>query len=270
MTTTELGTVGRRLTSGEQQQYRDDGYLTGLPLFDAAAVKQMQRRFGELCELLPADVEMGRVNCWHKANRWIDHVCRTPALLDYVEDLAGPNFFLWGAQFFCKFPGDGTIVPWHQDAQYWPLSPRKAVTAWIALFDTDRENAAMQVVKGTHQTGDVEHRTSYTENYILPEEIDSAAIDASRVVSLDMRAGEMSLHDDGLIHGSGANESDRVRVGLTLRFCATDVKCDLDVWPYFEAFLVRGIDEFQHNPQGKIPTQDGFPVTKFQHSSEFD
>jgi hypothetical protein len=270
MTTTELGTVGRRLTSRERQQFRDDGYLTGLPLFDVAAVGQLQRRFGELCELLPAGVEMGRVNCWHKANRWVDSVCRTPALLDCVEDLVGPNFYLWGAQFFCKFPGDGSIVPWHQDAQYWPLSPRKAVTAWIAFFDTDRENAAMQVVKVTHRGGDVEHRTSDNENYILPEEIDSAAIDASHVISLDLHAGEMSLHDDGLIHGSGANNSDRVRVGLALRFCATDVKCDLSGWPNFETYLVRGIDEFHHNPPGKIPMQDGFPTGKFQLSSEFE
>jgi hypothetical protein len=269
MTTATLNTIGRRLTSDEQQQYREDGYLTGLPLFDAAAVEQLQQRFDELCAMLPEGVEMSRINCWHKANRWVDQLCRTPALLDYVEDLAGPNFFLWGAQFFCKFPHDGTVVPWHQDAQYWPLSPRKAVTAWIALFDTDRENAAMQVVKGTHRGGDVEHRTSANEHYILNEEIDPAAIDPSRVVSIDLRAGEMSLHDDGLIHGSAANDSDRIRAGLALRFSPTDVRCDLSVWPNFEAYLVRGVDEFRHNPQGKLPTADGFPTGKFQLSAEF-
>lgn len=269
MTTTQLSTVGRRLTDRERRQYRDDGYLTGLPLFDADAVQSLQRRFKELCEMLPAGIAMGRVNCWHKANHWVDRVCRTPALLDYIEDLAGPNFYVWGAQFFCKFPGDGTIVPWHQDAQYWPLSPCNAVTAWIALFDTDEKNAAMRVVKGSHRIGDVEHRTSDDENYILSEEIPPSSIDPNQVVSLCMRAGEMSLHDDGLIHGSEANGSDRIRAGLALRFSPTDVRCDLSVWPNFEAYLVRGVDEFRHNPSGKIPAQDGFSTGKFQHSSEF-
>ena len=34
------------------------------------------------------------------------NLCRTPAILDYVEDLLGPNFFQWGGQFFLKEPKD--------------------------------------------------------------------------------------------------------------------------------------------------------------------
>ena len=52
----------------------------------------------------------------------------------------------------------------------------------------------------------------------------------------------MSLHDDGLLHGSGANLSDRIRCGLAMRFCPHDVKCDRSVWPTFEAYPVRGIE----------------------------
>ena len=37
-----------------------------------------------------------------------------PSILDYVEDLIGPNFVLWGGQFFLK--DFDAIVPWHQDA----------------------------------------------------------------------------------------------------------------------------------------------------------
>ena len=77
-------------------------------------------------------------------------LCRTPAILDYVEDIAGPDFYQWGGQFFVKYPGDGSIVPWHQDAQYWPLTPRRTVTVWLAIHDADEANAAMQVVAGSH------------------------------------------------------------------------------------------------------------------------
>ena len=37
---------------------------------------------------------------WHKASKKFYDLCRTPAILDYVEDLIGPNFVQWGGQFF--------------------------------------------------------------------------------------------------------------------------------------------------------------------------
>ncbi len=260
----------RRLTEAEKQQYREDGYVSPLPLFADDGVRVMQSRFHELRDKLPASVEMGRVNCWHKANRWVYDLSCTPALLDCVEDLLGENFYLWGAQFFCKFPSDGTVVPWHQDAQYWPLSPRKSVTAWISIFDTDIENAAMQIVRGTHRMGDFEHSEVDHAHYILPQEIDEKSIAPDRIVTLRLKAGQFSFHNDGLIHGSGPNRSNRIRAGLVLRFSPTEVKCDLAEWPNFEAYLARGHDEFQHNPQGKMPRGDGCPTDKFQHSSEFE
>jgi len=220
-------------------------------------------------EALPPGLDFNRVNCWHKANRWVYDLTLTPALLNYVEDLLGPHFFLWGAQFFCKFPNDGTVVPWHQDAQYWPLSPRKAVSVWIAIFDTNLSNAAMQVVPGSHHNGAVTHRSVNNESYVLKEEINPDSIHLDEVVTFELKAGEMSLHDDGLIHGSGPNTSDRIRAGLALRFSPSDVVCDMSVWPTFEAYPVRGKKGLKNNPIGKIPTKNGIPTKMFPHSSEF-
>ena len=44
---------------------------------------------------------------------------------------------------------------------------------------------------------------------------------------------------------------------------------DLKVWPTFESYLVRGVDEYQHNPEGKPPTVNGYPVRVGQASSDF-
>ena len=51
----------------------------------------------------------------------------------------------------------------------------------------------------------------------------------------------MSLHDDGLLHGSLANNSDRVRCGITMRFAPVNVKANLSIWPHFETQLARGM-----------------------------
>lgn len=259
----------RRLTAEEIQQFHDWGYVKNLPVFAEPAVDELQTRFQELAARLPAEANISKVNMWHKASAWFYQLCRTPAILDYVEDLIGPNFFQWGGQFFVKYPRDGSIVPWHQDAQYWPLSPCKTVTVWLAIYDADESNAAMQIVRGSHLRGAMSHHQVVGEHYVLEQEADQEQIDPANIVTLNLKAGEISLHDDGLLHGSGPNNSDRIRCGLTMRFCPTEVKCDLNVWPTFEAYMARGIDAYNHNPIGKVPGGEGFPVRKFQHSSDF-
>ena len=54
-----------------------------------------------------------------------------------------------------------------------------------------------------------------------------------------------------------------------MRFCPTEVKCDLNVWETFESYPARGTDDQNLNPRGPVPTGEMFPVRKFQHSSEF-
>ena len=68
-----------------------------------------------------------------------------------------------------------------------------------------------------------------------------------------MAAGEMSMHDDRIVHGSEPNRSDRLRCGLTIRYSAGEVKCDTSVWPQFRAYWMRGSDRWRHNPAGTPP-----------------
>ena len=149
----------RRLTNKEKDKYSKDGYLTGLPVFDEEAKDDLNDLFVSLSSRLSSNIDINQTNMWHKASLKFYNLCRTPAILDYVEDLLGPNFFN-GRSIFLKEPKDGSVVPWHQDAQYWPLSPAKSVTVWLALYDTDEENAAMKVVKGSHKQGMFKHHTN--------------------------------------------------------------------------------------------------------------
>ncbi|MFT5447082.1 MAG: non-heme Fe2+,alpha-ketoglutarate-dependent halogenase [Gammaproteobacteria bacterium] len=259
----------RRLSAQEIADYAEHGYVRNLPVFNSAGVAMLQRGFDELSTRLPDGIDINQVNCWHKASRWFYDLCCTPVILDYVEDLIGPDFFQWGGQFFVKYPGDGSVVPWHQDAQYWPLTPARAVTVWLAIHDADEGNSAMQVVRGSHRTAQFRHHTNDASNLVLDQEVSTEQFDADQVVTMALKAGEISLHDDGLLHGSGPNLSDRVRCGLTMRYCPSDVKCDLSVWPNFEAYPVRGTDRYRHNPVGALPSLELYPVAKFQHSSEF-
>ena len=259
----------RRLNDLEKKQYEEDGYITGLQVFSEEAKGDLDNLFFSLTSRLDKSIDLNQTNMWHKASLRFYRLCRTPAILDYVEDLIGPNFYQWGGQFFLKEPKDGSVVPWHQDAQYWPLSPSKTVTVWLALYDTDEENGAMKIVKGSHKKGIFEHRVNSSKTLVLDQEVPDSQINQNDVVSLNLKAGQISLHDDGLLHGSLANNSNRRRCGVTMRFAPVNVKANLSIWPHFETQLARGVDNFNFNPVAEIPKGEGTPIKKFQFSKEF-
>ena len=161
--------------------------------------------------------------------------------------------YLWGTQFFAKDPGDGKLTPWHQDAFYWPLHPHRSVTAWLAFAGSDRANGAMQVIPGSHTVGHLQHGAFNHRKAVLPLQLEAGQVDPREAVFLELAAGEMSLHDDRIVHGSQPNRSNRLRCGLTIRYSAGEVKCDTREWPMFQAFWVRGTDRWRHNPVGTPP-----------------
>ena len=262
----------RRLTNEEKESYLKDGYLTGVPVFDVEAKDDLNDLFVSLSSRLSNDIDINQTNMWLKASLKFYNLCRTPAILDYVEDLLGPNFFQWGGQFFLKEPKDGSVVPWHQDAQYWPLKPANAVTVWLAVYDTDKENGAMKVVSGSHKKGSngFKHHTNNASHLVLDQEVSEDQIDQDNIVYMDLKAGEISLHNDALLHGSDPNNSDRRRCGITMRFSPTNVKGDLNEWPFFETQLARGVDSFKLNPIAQIPRGEATPIKRFCYSKDFE
>ena len=69
-----------------------------------------------------------------------------------------------------------------------------------------------------------------------------------------LKAGEISLHTDLLLHGSEANQSDRRRCGLTLRYCAAEVRAGLG-W-HEKGVWVSGSDPTGHWANRPRPQAD--------------
>ena len=140
---------------------------------------------------------------WHKASRKFYDVAHTPAILDYVEDLLGSDFYLWGGQFFYKPAFSKSIVPWHQDSQYWPLEPSNSVTVWLAVFDTDKENSAMKIVSGSH-------KARYLFGLALHLEVDEVPLTPrtkTREHNIGIRDTITSARAKGFTEGAWFNES---------------------------------------------------------------
>ena len=80
---------------------------------------------------------------WHKHCRGIWDIVTDSRIIDVVSDLLGDTVVLRHSHLFAKLPGDPKRVSWHQGASYWPLTPSRVVSAWLAIDDTDVANSAI-------------------------------------------------------------------------------------------------------------------------------
>ena len=217
------------LSSDQVETYNREGYLTAINIFDAQQAAELRGYFDQLLStVMAAGEDSYSISTAHlKYNRVYD-LLKHPDIVSHVKDLLGEHVVGWGSHFFCKMPHDGKAVSWHQDASYWPLTPSRTATVWLAIDDADQENACMRFIPGSHSHGQLAWRESEdNENNVLNQTVENA-LDYGAPVDNVLKAGQMSIHNDLLLHGSNANDSDRRRCGLTLRYCAADVHAYMD------------------------------------------
>lgn len=213
------------LTAEQVARFNRDGYLKPFRIFSDAEVADLRAYFDRLLQKYTAEgKDSYSISSAHLRHGRVWDVLTNPRIVAIVTDLLGPSVVAWGSHFFCKMPGDGKTVSWHQDASYWPLTPSKAVTVWLAVDNADRGNAAMKYIPGTHVLGHLTYKLTETDasnvlNQTVPE-----VEKYGDPVYVELKAGEASVHSDLLLHGSDANESARRRCGLTLRYTPGDVK----------------------------------------------
>ncbi|PPR60072.1 MAG: Ectoine dioxygenase [Alphaproteobacteria bacterium MarineAlpha4_Bin2] len=185
---------------------------------------------------------------------------RDPNILDMVEQVIGPDIILWNSSFFAKPAVNGKKTPWHQDGEYWPLRPLATCTVWLAVDDATVENGCLKFMPGSHKVKELRpHRTNNDPNFTLHQELLESEYDDEKSVALELEAGQMSLHDVYLLHGSEANDSGKPRRGMTMRFMpgtsvfdrekAKQLTRDLGVVDHSDRtiYLMRGEDQTGEN-----------------------
>jgi hypothetical protein len=234
------------LTSDQLAYYNVEGYLAPIRALSSDAAAELREFFnGVLTQTLADGGSSYSINGAHRRFPEVWDLMHNTAIVDAVADILGPNVVAWGAHFFCKLPHDGKIVDWHQDAVYWPMTPSKTVTVWLAIDDTDAGNACMRFIPQSHLHGTLMHTPSVAaEDNVLNLKVPDPLSFGSAPVDNCLLAGEFSLHSDLLLHGSKANTSDRRRCGITLRYCAADVRAYLG-W-HEKGMVVRGTDPGGH------------------------
>lgn len=249
----------KKLTQAQIQEFNARGCLFPLDVFTPEEAEANRVYFEKLMDMATvAGRNNYSINGWHRSCAGIYDLLMDDRILDYVADLLGENLVSRMTHYFAKMPGDDKTVAWHQDASYWPLTPSKTVTVWLAIDDASVENSAMEIIPGSHVHGQIAFdRSKPEENNVLNQSVNNAE-QFGKPVALEMKAGQISIHSDLLLHGSKPNVSDRRRCGLTLRYMPPEVRTtDKDRSP---AVICRGSDPsgyWQHVPR---PEGDAVPA----------
>ena len=152
------------LTPDQIQHFNEKGFICPLDVFSEAEISQHRESFNQLMEKVLAEGGNSySINGWHTRCAGIHDLITEDRILDYVQEILGENLICWGTHYFCKLPGEEKQVSWHQDASYWPLSPSKTVTVWLAIDDASVENGAMTVIPKSHLHGQIAFERSTAE-----------------------------------------------------------------------------------------------------------
>ncbi len=239
------------LAEADVARYWDDGFLFPVRVMSPevaasarSALEAVERDW--LAQDLPQPLNTyKRVNA-HVVMPFVADIARSPAILDVVEGVLGPDILIYSAEFFVKEPHTPHVVSMHQDLTYWGLGAIDGlVTAWVALSPATVASGCMEFVAASHKNPILPHDDTFDANNLLSRgqeiQVDIAEEEKTAIV---LEPGEMSLHHGLTIHGSGPNTSADRRIGCVIRYVRPDMAQTVGARDY--AMDARGADRFGH------------------------
>ncbi len=205
------------LSEAEVERYHEDGYVVPEYRLSEETLQDIRADYDRLLARHPEFRDYCPTLLRHDLS--FLNYARDPNILDMVAQVIGPDIILWNSSFFAKPAVNGKKTPWHQDGEYWPLRPLATCTVWLAIDEATVENGCLKFMPGSHKRKELRpHRTNKDPNFTLHQELLESEYDDDKAVPLELEAGQMSLHDVYLLHGSEANDSGKPRRGMTMRF----------------------------------------------------
>jgi ectoine hydroxylase-related dioxygenase (phytanoyl-CoA dioxygenase family) len=163
---------------------------------------------------------------------------RCHRIVDTLEAVLGDEVYLYHYKMMVKEPRVGGAWEWHQDYGYWYnngcLFPDMA-SCMIAVDGATRANGCLQVLRGSHKLGRLEHGQHGTQAGADPERIEAAA-ERLDLVYCEMEPGTSLFFHANTLHRSDANESENPRWSLICCYNSRDNPCsDLPGHPSYRA-----------------------------------
>jgi len=242
------------LTAAQIQQYNDDGYIVLKGMLNPEQIALLGRtaredRVLDQHSFGKADGEGGtvRLSLWnHPTDTVYGAIARSESIVGVAEQLLEGEVYHYHSKMIMKDAKVGGAWAWHQDYGYWyqngVLYPL-LTSAFIAVDRANRENGCMQVIKGSHLIGRIEHTLTGEQAGANLERVEEI-LKVLPLVYVEMEPGDVLYFHSNTLHRSDQNKSDNPRWSIICCYNAARNN------PYKEAHHPR------YTPLHKVPDSE--------------
>ena len=209
------------LNENQMKQFQADGFILMEALFDAEEIEMLRSTAHADRELdkhsfSRADGEGGKVrlSLWnHPGDNIYGMFARSRRMVDRAEELLGDEVYHYHSKMILKDPKIGGAWTWHQDYGYWyqnGLLYPDMLSVFIAVDKATRENGCLQVIKGSHHMGRIDHILTGDQAGADMERV-NACLDRMELLYCEMEPGDAIFFHSNLLHRSDQNTSEHSR-----------------------------------------------------------
>ncbi|RVU00403.1 phytanoyl-CoA dioxygenase family protein [Mucilaginibacter limnophilus] len=223
----------KKLTAQQITDYHKDGYVIIKGFFNKDEVDRMYTTALEDDAMAKNAVDLNdqtgkktRLSLWFTpGNDVFGYMTRSERMVNAVAELLNDDSAVchFHSKLMQKEPKVGGAWEWHQDYGYWYknqfMFPDRLISVMIALTPANKENGCLQVIKGSHKIGRVNHGFSGEQvgaDMVMVEN----ALKTMPLVYSELEPGDALFFHPNLLHRSEANLSDYPRWSIISCYCS--------------------------------------------------
>ena len=209
------------LKDHQLKEYHRDGFYCARKMFSAEEIQLLRdsAHRDRALDLASTSKDDGqgnavRISLWnHPGDGIYGAFARCRRVVDSVEAILDDEAYHYHSKMILKDAKVGGAWAWHQDYGYWyqngVLFP-DLCSVMIAVDAATKENGCLQVIKGSHKLGRVNHQLTGDQAGADMERVNEA-LKRLELVHCEMEPGDVLFFHANLLHASAANRSDNSR-----------------------------------------------------------
>ncbi|MDX1944372.1 MAG: phytanoyl-CoA dioxygenase family protein [Pirellulaceae bacterium] len=208
----------------ELAAYERDGYYIVRGLFERDEIDKLLRFAledpsfaGSVYGRKDATGHETKLALWNHAGEDLYSMfARSLRIVERMEQALGGEVYLYHMKMMLKEPKVGGAWEWHQDYGYWYhngcLLPLLA-SCLIAVTRANQANGCLQVIRGSHRLGRIDHGKTGDQTGADLERV-TAALARMPLDYVECEPGDAIFFDSNLLHRSDMNTADEPRWSL--------------------------------------------------------
>lgn len=220
-----------QLTAQQITNFHKDGYIIVKGYYNEAEIERLQQKafnddslYERAWNKKDANGAVSKVCIWQETgDDFYSMFSRGRRLVDVCEILIGEEVYHTSTKIMMKEPFVGGAWEWHQDFGYWHrdnymLYP-KAISCMIAINEATIENGCLQVLKGSHHLGRLDHSKTGDQKGACLEFVEEAQ-KYHELVDVELEPGDVLFFHCNLLHKSNQNRASKPRWSMICAYNA--------------------------------------------------